>query len=91
MEYFFGYYDKSPWDATDRYILCLRAKDTQSSVAPKEPAEIILFDTHNNNTYKVLGKQILGMFNKDVCFSGWDPIIRKESSIMILEMENIVL
>ena len=56
MEYFFGYYDKSPWDATDRYILCLRAKDTQSSVAPKEPAEIILFDTHNNNTYKVLGK-----------------------------------
>lgn len=56
MEYFFGYYDKSPWDATDRYMLCLRAKNTYSSVAPKEPADIILFDTHNNNSYKVLGK-----------------------------------
>ncbi|MFD1362329.1 hypothetical protein [Lentibacillus salinarum] len=56
MEYFFGYYDKSPWDATDRYMLCLRAKDTYSSVAPNEPAEIILFDTQDNNSYKVLGK-----------------------------------
>jgi len=56
MEYFFGYYDKSPWDASDRYMLCLRAKNTYSSVAPKEPAEIILFDTLDNNSYKVLGK-----------------------------------
>lgn len=23
-EYFFGYYDKSPWDATGRYLLCNR-------------------------------------------------------------------
>ncbi|MGN8646344.1 hypothetical protein ACTNEO_10185 [Gracilibacillus sp. HCP3S3_G5_1] len=56
MEYFFGYYDKSPWDATDRYMLCLRTKNTYLSVAPKEPAEIVLFDTHDNNSYKVLGK-----------------------------------
>lgn len=56
MEYFFGYYDKSPWDATDRYMLYLRAKNTYSSVAPEEPAEIILFDTHDNNSYRVLGK-----------------------------------
>lgn len=56
MEYFFGYYDKSPWDATDRYMLCLRAKNTYSFVAPKEPAEIILLDTQDNNSYKVLGK-----------------------------------
>jgi len=55
MEYFFGYYDKSPWDATDRYMLCLRAKDTTKSVAPKEPAEIVLFDTEDNNSYKILG------------------------------------
>lgn len=56
MEYFFGYYDKSPWDATDRYMLCLRAKDTYSSVAPNEPAEIILFDTKGNNSYRILGE-----------------------------------
>lgn len=44
-EYFFGYYDKSPWDVTDRYVLCLRAKDTWSDVSPREMAEIILIDT----------------------------------------------
>jgi hypothetical protein len=56
MEYFFGYYDKSPWDATERYMLCIRARDTYTSVAPNEPAEIILFDTQNNNSYRVIGK-----------------------------------
>ena len=35
MEYFFGYYDKSPWDITDRFMLCLRAKNTYSSAAPR--------------------------------------------------------
>lgn len=44
-EYFFGYYDKSPWDITDRFILCLRARNTWSDVSPKEPADIILIDT----------------------------------------------
>ena len=44
-EYFFGYYDKSPWDANDRYMLCMRAKDTWSDVSPKEKADIILIDT----------------------------------------------
>lgn len=56
MEYFFGYYDKSPWDATDRYMLCLRAKSTHKNTAPKNPAEILLFDTEDNNSYRVLGK-----------------------------------
>ena len=44
-EYFFGYYDKSPWDITDRYMLCIRAKDTWSDVSPKEKADILLIDT----------------------------------------------
>lgn len=44
-EYFFGYYDKSPWDATQRYILCMRANNTWSDVSPKEPADILLIDT----------------------------------------------
>ncbi|MBU5594394.1 hypothetical protein KQI76_04380 [Amphibacillus sp. MSJ-3] len=54
-EYFFGYYDKSPWDSTDRYMLCLRAKNTTKSVAPREQAEIILIDTYNNNSTEVIG------------------------------------
>ncbi|MBQ9592276.1 MAG: hypothetical protein IJR36_00190 [Lachnospiraceae bacterium] len=44
-EYFFGDYDRSPWDRTDRYVLCLRAKETRKDVSPKEPADILLIDT----------------------------------------------
>ena len=44
-EYFFGYYDKSPWDITDRYVLCLRAKNTWSDVSPKDTADILIIDT----------------------------------------------
>ncbi len=54
-EYFFGYYDKSPWDATGRYMLCLRAEDTWSDVSPKQPAQILLIDTRNSNQITVLG------------------------------------
>lgn len=34
----------------------LKGKDAHSSVAPRETADIILFDTLNNNSYKLLGK-----------------------------------
>ncbi len=44
-EYFFGYYDKSPWDADDRYMLCIRANDTWSDVSPRDKADIMLIDT----------------------------------------------
>ena len=44
-EYFFGYYDKSPWDITDRYILCMKSKNTWSDVSPKDKADILLIDT----------------------------------------------
>lgn len=54
MEYFFGYYDISPWDISNRYVLCLRVKNTYKSVAPAEPAEIVVFDTHDNNSMRVL-------------------------------------
>lgn len=54
-EYFFGYYDKSPWDASDRYMLCVRANNTWSDVSPKESADIILIDTDKaeNNPQRV--------------------------------------
>ncbi|WP_211221964.1 hypothetical protein [Lacticigenium naphthae] len=55
FEYFFGYYDKSPWDSDERYMLCLRVQDTSKSVAPKEPAELLLIDTKNDNTLTSLG------------------------------------
>lgn len=55
-EYFFGYYDKTPWDASGRYMLCMRAEDTWSDVSPKQPAEIVLIDTQNDNSVTVIAK-----------------------------------
>ena len=64
-EYFFGYYDKSPWDVTDRYVLCLRAKDTWSDVSPRESAEIILIDT-------LKAEQDEGKFKKIAVTHAWN-------------------
>lgn len=55
-EYFFGYYDKSPWDATGQYMLCMRAKDTWSEPDPKGDAEILLFDGQDGNSFRVIAK-----------------------------------
>ena len=49
FEYFFGYYDKSPWDTTDRYIICMKVRSAYKSVAPEESADILLLDTANDN------------------------------------------
>lgn len=57
-EYFFGYYDKSPWDITDRYMLCMRANDTWSDVSPKETADILLIDTEKKEDDKERVKKI---------------------------------
>ena len=53
-EYFFGYYDQSPWDSADRYILSLRVKCAYLAPAPDEPAEIVMYDTQNENQMTVL-------------------------------------
>ena len=45
-EYFFGYYDKSPWDASGRYMICLQANNTWSDPTPKDVAKIVLIDTY---------------------------------------------
>lgn len=61
-EYFFGYYDKSPWDATGRYMLCMKANNTWSEPDPLSTAEIILIDTkcnvndYANYNYEVIAK-----------------------------------
>ena len=52
-EFFFGYYDKCPWDITGRYMLCMKAKDTWSDVSPKDKLEILLLDTLTNTVVTV--------------------------------------
>lgn len=49
-EYFFGYYDKSPWDISDRYMLCMKANDTWTDVSPREKADILLIDTRKKES-----------------------------------------
>ena len=56
MEYFFGYYDKSPWDGSGRYMLCMRAKDTWTEPDPFGEAEIIMIDTQDGNSFRVIAK-----------------------------------
>lgn len=53
-EYFFGYYDKSPWDGTGRYMICMRVDDTWSDPAPYTTADIILIDTRNDYAVRKL-------------------------------------
>lgn len=55
VEYFYGYYDKSPWDATDRYMICIEAKQAYKSVAPKEPAIVGVIDTVDENKFIQIG------------------------------------
>ena len=57
-EYFFGYYDKSPWDITDRYMLCMKANDTWSDVSPKAEAEILLIDTAKDENDPIRVKKL---------------------------------
>ncbi len=54
-EYFYGYYDKSPWDAEDRYMIALRVKQAYKSVAPEEPGMLVLIDTADHNRIAEIG------------------------------------
>ncbi len=44
-EYIGGYYDKAPWDSTDRYLISLRVKDAHSAPASTTPGVICVIDT----------------------------------------------
>ena len=70
-EYFFGYYDKSPWDSSGRFMLCMRAKCTWKEVAPDEPAEILLIDTlHLEQAPRVLATTHTWNVQQG-CMAGW--------------------
>lgn len=54
-EYFFGYYDKSPWDITNRYMISMRVKNAHKVPDSIEKAEIVVFDTKNDNKMEIIG------------------------------------
>lgn len=53
-EYFFGYYDKSPWDITDKYILGMRVKNAHEKPASKEIAQIVMFNSEDEYNMEIL-------------------------------------
>lgn len=55
-EYFYGYYDKCPWDVTNRYVICMKAKKTYTKPAYTTEAEIIVIDTEMGNYIETIGK-----------------------------------
>ena len=55
-EYFYGYYDKSPWDKNDRYVIALKVRNAYKSVAPKEVGIVGVIDTKCSNTFIEIGK-----------------------------------
>lgn len=56
FEYFFGYYDKTPWNFDDTLVLCLKVKSTTKELDSNEDAEIILIDTKNSNDFTTISK-----------------------------------
>ncbi len=75
FEYFYGYYDKSPWDMTDRYMICLKVKQTYKSVAPKEPGIVGVIDTQDDNKFRKIGITHSWNVQQDVWLNGWGRII----------------
>jgi len=69
-EYFFGYYDKVPWDATGRYMICMRAENTWSEPDPTTSMEIVLLDNENIGSYRKLAAPITWNVQQG-CMAQW--------------------
>lgn len=54
-EYFFGYYDKSPWDMDDRYMISLQVKNAHKVPDSTDVAKVVVFDTENDNQMLEIG------------------------------------
>lgn len=53
FEYFFGYYDKSPWDSSGRYVISLKVKNAYKVPDSTDEAKIVIIDTESN-TEKII-------------------------------------
>lgn len=52
-EYFFGYYDKSPWNASDNKIICLRVDKSYGKTSFDDLADIVCIDIDLNAVKKI--------------------------------------
>lgn len=56
MRAFFGYYDKSPWDSTGRYLLFLSSTFDDRMPSAKDAAQICLIDLSSPNDVRIIGE-----------------------------------
>lgn len=54
MEYLFGYYDKSPWNADNDRLLCLRVRDAAEEADSNETAQIGLLRESQPESFEYL-------------------------------------
>jgi len=52
--HFFGYYDKSPWDATGRYLLALESAFMDRAPGPEDRAIVGVVDTAQGNRFRAV-------------------------------------
>ncbi|TAL91564.1 MAG: hypothetical protein EPN46_04055 [Candidimonas sp.] len=56
LHHFFGYYNKSNWDASGRYLLANQVPMMDADLTPDLVAEVGFFDLHDSDSYFSLGQ-----------------------------------
>lgn len=54
--HFFGYYNKSNWDPTDRYLLANQVPTMDADIMPSSVCEVGFFDLEDQQTYFSVGR-----------------------------------
>ncbi len=70
--HFFGYYDKTPWDATGRYLLGLEAGFAERPPGPADAATIGLIDTAEGFAWRPLAQTRAWNWQQG-CMLQWHP------------------
>jgi hypothetical protein len=70
--HFFGYYDKFPWDATGRYLLCLEVDFLGRTPEPDDVAKLCLIDTQDGDARRTIGETRAWNWQQG-CMARWLP------------------
>src|SRR5438045_1609000 len=68
----FGYYDKTPWDVSGRYLLASRAPFCHRSPRADEPATLGLVDLHDGDRFLPFAETLAWNWQQG-CMLQWLP------------------
>ena len=83
--HFFGYYDKSPWDIRDHYILSLQTSFEDRPPRPEDEAVIGILDPEDDYAFKTLATTHAWNWQQG-CMLQWIP--NSESKIIFNDRED---